>query len=172
MLALPHRLIVSLAEDDPNTISLIQQGLEQLEAIQKLLVVPDAEQAIAYLQGRGRYADRAAWPLPGVLILDRAIRSMRAIDVLRWLRREPKLATIPVVILGDPIPMAEVHILSRFRAASCAKSGDGAQFLEGLHRAIVTALSLVRQSWFGSRAAYGEPESAALAQGDSIRVWT
>ena len=68
-------------------------------------VLKDAHTALSYLKGEGAYADREKHPVPGLVLLDLSMPSNGGVDVLRWIRSQSKLNTLPVVALvGLPIP--------------------------------------------------------------------
>lgn len=99
---------VLLVEDDPNDILLLQRafGKAQLTAP---LQVNDGEEAIAYLAGQGSYADRAQHPLPQLVLLDLKLPRKSGLDVLRWLRQQPVLQRLPVVVLTSSRESSDVN---------------------------------------------------------------
>ncbi len=56
-------------------------------------------EAVDYLAGRGIFAERGKYPIPGLLLLDLKIPWMDGFDVLTWLRRQRQFTALPVVIL-------------------------------------------------------------------------
>jgi len=54
---------------------------------------------VEYLAGKGGYADREKFPLPGLMLLDLKMPWMDGFDVLSWLRRQPEFEALPVVLL-------------------------------------------------------------------------
>ena len=61
--------------------------------------VTDGQEAIDYLQGGAKYADREAHPLPDLLLLDLKMPKLNGFDVLSWLRRQPGLKRLLVTVL-------------------------------------------------------------------------
>lgn len=59
----------------------------------------DGEEAIAYLRGEGPCLDRSKHPLPALIVLDLKLPRRSGLEVLAWLRGEPILRDIPVIIL-------------------------------------------------------------------------
>jgi len=63
--------------------------------------VRDGEEAISYLSGFGRYANRELYPIPGLFLLDLTLPVTDGFEVLRWLRSYPSFAAIPVIVFSD-----------------------------------------------------------------------
>jgi DNA-binding response OmpR family regulator len=59
-------------------------------------------ETIDYLSGKGRFADRHEFPLPTHVLLDLKLPKVSGVEILRWIRGIPHLATLPVAILSAP----------------------------------------------------------------------
>lgn len=70
-----------LAEDDEDHVLLIQRAFKEAGILNPLHVVPDGEEAIAYLNGDGKYADRKEFPLPCLLLLDLKMPNKNGFEV-------------------------------------------------------------------------------------------
>ena len=70
MITLPEHRAILLADDSEADVILIQRTLKSLNTAARVIVVSDGEGVLCYLNGEGKYADRVAWPLPFMLILD------------------------------------------------------------------------------------------------------
>src|SRR5919205_937131 len=90
---------VLLVEDDPNDVTLTQRAFARAGFANPLQIVNDGEQAIAYLAGDARYADRQRYPLPILVLLDLKLPRKSGFDVLGWLRGVPDVRRLPVVVL-------------------------------------------------------------------------
>jgi CheY-like chemotaxis protein len=66
-----------------------------------MLFVRHAPEAISYLNGEGRFADRKCYPLPEILVLDLTKPRMNAWEVLDWLKAQPDLNRIHVCFIGS-----------------------------------------------------------------------
>ena len=67
--------------------------------IDPLQVAQDGRQAIDYLKGTGAYADRAQFPLPGLVLLDLKLPKVDGLEVLRAIKSDPRTQAVPVVIM-------------------------------------------------------------------------
>ena len=102
----PVTLLV--AEDDPDDRALIREALQECCDIDRLHFVSDGEELINYLRGREDYADRRANPLPRLILLDLKMPKKDGFDVLAEIRGDPKLRSIPVVVLSTSRSEADV----------------------------------------------------------------
>ena len=89
---------VLLVEDNPDDVLLIQRAFRKARLTHPLHQVGDGEEAINYLDGRGIYANRQQYPLPGLLLLDLKLPRKSGMEVLAWLKMQPGLSQLPVVV--------------------------------------------------------------------------
>ncbi len=88
-----------LVEDDANDVMLFRRAKDKSNLANPLQVVEDGEAAVAYLSGQGQYADRNRYPLPALMLLDLKLPRKSGLEVLAWLREQPGLLRLPVVVL-------------------------------------------------------------------------
>jgi len=88
-----------LAEDSQNDVFLMQQAFKKAGLPNPIQVVADGLDAISYLKGEGRYNDRAQYPLPMAVLLDLKMPRMNGFEVLEWVRKQPNLKRVVVIIL-------------------------------------------------------------------------
>jgi CheY-like chemotaxis protein len=99
---------ILLAEDDSNDVLLIQRAFSKAGLTNTLKLVRDGEQAIAYLSGTGAYGNREQFPLPYLLLLDLKMPGTDGFEVLQWVRGEPDLRRLLVVVLTSSNLQADV----------------------------------------------------------------
>ncbi|HEY2083553.1 MAG TPA: response regulator [Verrucomicrobiae bacterium] len=92
---------VLLVEDDLNDIFLVKRAFKMAHLANPLQVVTDGEEATHYLSGRGKYADRSAYPLPKLIVMDIKMPRMSGFDVLEWIKHDGTLRRVPVVIVSS-----------------------------------------------------------------------
>lgn len=90
---------VLLVEDDDDDVRLTQRAFVKGKILNKLYVVRDGEEAMEFLEHRGRYTDRVSAPLPGVILLDLNMPLMNGREVLRRIKSNESLRHVPVIIL-------------------------------------------------------------------------
>ena len=89
---------ILLAEDDPKDIELTINALAEHNLAIDVQVARDGAEALDYLYRRGEFADRPDGN-PILILLDLKMPKMGGIEVLRQLKSDKTLRTIPVVIL-------------------------------------------------------------------------
>jgi CheY-like chemotaxis protein len=82
-----HALITELA---------IQDAQPEVAEDLSVTTIADGAAALAYLRGDEPYTER---PLPDLVLLDMKMAGVSGLDVLREIRAEPRLRTLPVVML-------------------------------------------------------------------------
>jgi CheY-like chemotaxis protein len=90
---------ILLAEDSEDDVILIKRAFRKAGICSPLVVVHDGEEAIAYLTGYGRFADRAQFPFPDLFLLDLKMPIRDGFEVLRWMQTQPELTKLPVIVL-------------------------------------------------------------------------
>ncbi|HEY9780138.1 MAG TPA: response regulator [Leptolyngbyaceae cyanobacterium] len=98
MINFTHYTIL-LVEDDPNDVFLIQRAFRKANLANPIQVMNDGEAAVQYLSGQEPYADRDRYPLPILMLLDLKLPRRSGLEVLEWLKQQPKLKRLPVVVL-------------------------------------------------------------------------
>ncbi len=95
---MPNLRPILLAEDNPNDIELTLAALHSANLANEVVVVHDGAAALDWLHARGPFAARAP-VVPAVVILDLKMPKVDGLEVLRHIRADAALRTLPVVIL-------------------------------------------------------------------------
>jgi CheY-like chemotaxis protein len=107
---------ILVAEDDPNDIALLQRAFAV--AANPICFVQDGDEAIAYLEGQGIFADRATYPMPWLLLLDLKMPRKNGFEVLKWVRAQSQLKSLRVVVLTSSDHMRDVDLAYKLGANS------------------------------------------------------
>lgn len=106
---MPDQAVILLAEDLEDDVLLIRRAFRKGGINNPLQVVRDGEEAISYLKGEGKYANRAEFPLPDLLLLDLKMPHKDGFEVLLWIREQPGLKSLRVVVLTSSEDLHEVN---------------------------------------------------------------
>jgi CheY-like chemotaxis protein len=102
---------ILLVEDNPRDVLLIQRAFRKANLTNPLQVVGDGEVAMLYLSGQEPYVDRDRYPLPALILLDLKLPRRSGSEVLEWLRQQPQLKRLPVVVLTSSREYADINKL-------------------------------------------------------------
>ena len=90
---------VLLVEDDPDDVLLTQIAFEKARLVNPLQIARDGAEAIEYLEGRAGSAEQTPQPLPTMFLLDIKMPRMDGFEVLEWMRGQPGLKRMVVIVL-------------------------------------------------------------------------
>lgn len=118
---------ILLVEDNPADVRLTQEALKEQKFFTNLSVVSDGVEAMEFLRREGQHAKA---PRPDLILLDLNLPRKDGREVLREVKSDPGLRTIPVVVLT--ISKAEEDVIKAYALqANCfiSKPVDLSQFL-------------------------------------------
>ncbi len=124
-------IVILLVEDDPAHAEIVRRNLEECRLVNRLIHVSDGQAALDYLNHQNEFSDPATAPRPGIILLDLRLPKVDGMEVLKIVKTDPTLSSIPVVILttsGAEMDMVKAYAL---RANSyLIKPVDFAKFTE------------------------------------------
>ncbi|MBX3747753.1 MAG: response regulator [Verrucomicrobiae bacterium] len=130
---------ILLVEDSPTDALMTREALEFSKVMNRLFTVEDGVEAIAFLRRTGRHADA---PRPDLVLLDLNLPRKGGREVLAEIKADPKLKSIPVVILSTS--KADEDVARSYDLhANCyvAKPVEFYKFAE--------VIQSIREFWFG-----------------------
>ena len=99
MNSLRQPITILMADDDPDDRLMTQEAFAECRLRNPLKFVTDGEELLDYLHRRAPYDDDQAYPMPGLVLLDLNMPRKDGREVLREIKADPQLQSIPVVIL-------------------------------------------------------------------------
>ena len=118
---------ILLIEDSPGDTRLVQEALKEGRVRNRLSVVEDGEEALAFLRQKGPHVDA---PVPDLILLDLNLPRKDGREVLAEIKGNGQLRRIPVIVLTTS--QDEIDILRSYELnANCyiTKPVDLDQFL-------------------------------------------
>ncbi len=90
---------ILLVEDNPDDVLLIRRAFQKAGIGNPVVAVEHGDEAVAYLDGTGAYADRQRYPIPALVLLDLKLPRRSGLEVLAWVRQHEGLKRLPIVVL-------------------------------------------------------------------------
>jgi CheY-like chemotaxis protein len=148
---------ILLVEDRPDDVFFFERALQRTSLNHPLRTVTDGQKAIEYLSGLDEYGDRAAFPFPGLVILDLKMPGLGGFDVIAWMRKNPATRLTPIIVLSTSSAPEDVNRAYQLGAnAYMVKPAD--------HLALERLLRTIGEFWLASETPrFGWKPTAATA---------
>jgi len=92
-------ITILMADDDADDRQLTREALEDARLVNDMRFVEHGEELLEYLRRQGKYSPPAEAPRPGLILLDLNMPRKDGREVLKEIKQDPDLRTIPVVVL-------------------------------------------------------------------------
>jgi CheY-like chemotaxis protein len=135
-------LAILVAEDNANDVFLMEHALKKAKFGNPVRFVADGEEVIAYLQGEGKFSDRAQHPFPGLLLMDIKMPRLDGLETLALIRNDPRYQRLVVIILTSSNREQDVNRAFDLRANSYLVKPAGAEGMLGI-------VDQIRGYWLG-----------------------
>jgi two-component system response regulator len=125
--------VILIIEDNPADVQLIQRTLREGPGAVELVVIPDGQEAVNYLQGQAARSGNGAGRVPDLVLLDMHLPGLAGREVLERLRALPPFRCLPVVVLTTSGDLDDVRGMYAAGANTyIEKPQDVARFAEVL----------------------------------------
>lgn len=111
--------VILLVEDDPGDQKLIRQSFQREHIANELKVAANAEEAINYLD-KSKAGDQQ-YPMPDLILLDLNMPGLQGKELLKVIKTDPALDTVPVVILTTSDSERDIIESFKLQAAGYVK---------------------------------------------------
>jgi CheY-like chemotaxis protein len=110
--------VILVVEDREDDILIIRKAFKEARLLNPLQVVRNGEEAIDYLRGTGKYWNREEYPLPDLVLLDLKMPRVDGFEVLRWVREQPTLKAMRIIVLTSSDRINDVTLAYQLGANS------------------------------------------------------
>jgi CheY-like chemotaxis protein len=158
-----RKFTLLIVDDDENQRFLFQRIFQKLGTKYKVHLACNGNEALAYLKGEGKFADRIQFEFPSYVLTDLKMDPGDGFHILQFLKETPALSVIPVVMLSssdDPDDIRQAYLLgasSFFVKPACLD--DLKRLLEKIH-----------DYWAGCEVPEVDTEGYAVATNDTGRL--
>jgi CheY-like chemotaxis protein len=102
-------MVVLVAEDEDNDFFLLERALRRADSKVRVQRATDGLDALHYLKGEAEFADRDKYPAPKIVLLDLKMPRMTGMEVLHWIKDNPKHKVTPTVVLSSSMQSHDVQ---------------------------------------------------------------
>ena len=99
---------VLYVEDNADDVLLLRHAFKRADILDPVQFAQDGQEAIDYLAGAEKFSDRQKYPMPRLVLLDLKLPRKTGIQVLQWIREQPALRKLPVIILSASAQESDV----------------------------------------------------------------
>jgi CheY-like chemotaxis protein len=99
--------MILLVEDEEDDVFFMEWALQKVPHAPEMRRVANGREAIEYLQGSEKYADRTQYPLPDAVFLDLKLPFVNGFQVLEWIRSQIAYKNLFVAILSSSLEPAD-----------------------------------------------------------------
>lgn len=103
-----RKAVVLYADDNMDDALLVRRALTRISENLRLETVVSSKEAIEYLDGGGKFAERRRYPLPDLVLLDFRLPPGGGLEVVRWVRRHPDLNRLVVIFFTGSVLQRDV----------------------------------------------------------------
>jgi CheY-like chemotaxis protein len=157
---------ILLVDDSEDDLVFMREAFKQAKCTHPLQAVRNGEEAIAYLNGEGPYGDRKKFPLPIVMLLDLNMPKKNGYDVLAWVRAQPVLKRLAIIILTASMRREDVERAFNYGATSFLVKPSNLETLAAMMRCLCDWLQI---NHFPILNETGENKRQATTDADAIQ---
>lgn len=121
---------ILLVEDNPDDVMIAKRAFKKSQIHNKIYVTEDGEDAIQFLRKQGNYKDV---PRAGLVILDLNMPKVNGFEVLKTIKSDEKLKTIPIIVLTSSSRHEDIELAYKLGANSfIVKPASFEDFIEAV----------------------------------------
>jgi CheY-like chemotaxis protein len=114
----PEHGVILIVEDNEVDLLRVRRAFRKARVANPLFSVATGEEAIEYLKGEGRFDNREEYPLPQLVLLDLKLSGINGFQVLKWIREQPGLKALRVVVLTGSTAVEDINLAYQMGANS------------------------------------------------------
>lgn len=131
---------LAIVESNADDRLLLQKAWQSV-GLARLYLLVDGEDLIDFLYHQGKYANSVALPQPDLLILTLQLPQTIGEEVLRTIKADQNLRTIPVIVLGTANTEADINRSYALGACSFLSKPD-------TYEGLVELMQMIDRYWF------------------------
>lgn len=129
-----------IVDDDENDRFFLERAFQQLGPYYRIHALSSGDEAVAYIQGEGKFADRKEYQFPSYIITDLKMFPKDGFFLLDFIKKNPALSIIPIVMLSSSQDLDDIRHAYLLGASSYfTKPADSEE--------LTTLVSNIHQYW-------------------------
>lgn len=109
---------IMVVDDDRNDLVLLEKAFGLCGVKEKILFMNNGDDALAYLQGEGEYADRSVSPYPSFVITDLKMPKIDGFAILECIQTDSTHGIVPKVVLSSSEDPDDIRTAYKLGASS------------------------------------------------------
>jgi two-component system response regulator len=139
--------VVLVVDDSEDDILVLRRAFRAVGILNPVVAVRSGEEAISYLQAKGKYSSRSEFPLPRIILLDLKMPGLDGFETLSWIRSRKEFAGISVIVLTSSNQVKDIQRAYRLGANSFIAKEIEFQDVVAMSR-------MLKEYWLGLNTAY------------------
>ena len=107
---------ILIVEDEESDVLLMRLAMKKAGVSNPIQVAANGKEALDYFQGTGKFARRADFPLPSLVLLDLKLPDVTGLEVLKWMRERLHFKPMIVIMLSSSKETRDVQAAYRWGA--------------------------------------------------------
>jgi CheY-like chemotaxis protein len=112
------RPTILIVDDNDDDRDLLQHAFESHSLTCRIQPLVNGQEALAYLKGKGKYANRSKFQFPAYIVTDLHMRPGDGFAILDYIKKHPALSVIPVVMLSSSNDVDDIRTAYSLGASS------------------------------------------------------
>jgi CheY-like chemotaxis protein len=125
-----YHATIMIVDDDPNDRFLIERAFRKIGVTDPIQTLNGGAEAIAYMMGQGKYADRHTYVYPTFITTDLKMPEVDGFSVLEHLKNNPEWSVIPTVVLTSSRDLDDIKKAYMLGASSYHVKPNSAEALQ------------------------------------------
>ena len=143
-----ERLPILVVEDNDDDIFILRRAFKDAHLNNPVHVVSDGEEAVDFLAGKGKFANRSQYPFPVLVLLDLKLPLKSGLEVLEWLQGQPFSSAVNVIVLTSSAEERDItkayHLGARSYLTKPPTASTFREIMTAVNNSLVTDKALSR----------------------------
>lgn len=141
-------LPVLVVEDNDDDVFILRRAFKDAQFTNPIHIVTDGEEAVDFLAGVGKFANRSQYPFPILVLLDLKLPLKSGLEVLEWIKEQPFRSELNVIVLTSSAEERDItkayHLGARSYLTKPPTAETLREVMTALNESLITKKSIAR----------------------------